>query len=142
MLSSEFNSYFCTPNTSINTKFYLYGVNTSFTVTTQNAPFVPVESIAFTVPKDGMVGLKTKNVALLAKVNPTSATYKTGTWTSSDLTVAEISANGVLTPKAYGKTTITFTSGEVAYRQANEMPANNETLVKSFDIYVVGDSLE
>lgn len=118
--------------------FYIYDAYATFTVTAQNAEFCPITSFDFVLPQNNQVNVNQKNIAFQAKVNPINATYKTGTWTSSDPSVGEISSSGVFTPKAYGKTTITFTSEEVEHRLANSMQANDELLIQSFDIYVVG----
>ena len=119
--------------------WYIYGANTAFTVTTQQASFRAVESISFTLPKDNQININATNVNLLAKVNPVTATFKSGTWSSSNPAVAELSVDGILIPKEYGKTTITFTSDEVGYRTAKNLPENNATLIQSFDMYVVGE---
>ncbi|NDW10340.1 Ig-like domain-containing protein [Dysgonomonas sp. 520] len=121
------------------TDYYIYNANTSFIVTSKQAKFKPIESFEFTLPKDNYVNINLPNVAILAKTNPIESTFKTGTWTSSDPAVAEVSVNGILKPKSYGKTTITFTSHEVEYRELMDIEANNDVLIQSFDIYVVGD---
>lgn len=119
-------------------EFFVYGANASFTVSTQPATFHEIESFDFVLPENNQVNINIPNVAFHCKVNPITSTYKTGTWTSSDPDVGEISTSGVFTPKTYGKTSITFTSDEVAYRQNNGLPSNDELLIQQFDIYVVG----
>ncbi len=119
--------------------FFIYGANTSFTVTAQTTVFNPINSISFALPANNQVNVNKGNVTFNTVFNPTDATFKAGTWTSSHPGTGEISKAGVFSPKALGRTTITFTSDEVTYRLANSLPANDETLTQSFDIYVVGD---
>ena len=49
---------------------------------------------------------------LSASVKPTNATDKGVTWTSSDATVATVSAEGIVTAKAEGTATITATTDD------------------------------
>ena len=119
--------------------YYPYGAYTNITITAQTASFHPITSIDFNIPENNQVNLNLKNVVFTPSFNPSNATYKSGVWTSSDTSVGEISATGLFTPKAYGKTTLTYTSSEVAHRTNNALSPNNAVLIRSFDIYVVGD---
>lgn len=49
---------------------------------------------------------------LTGTVNPTDATDRTGTWTTSDATKATVSSTGLVTAVAAGSATITFTSSD------------------------------
>ena len=51
-----------------------------------------------------------EKMAFSATVSPTNASDKTVAWTSSNTSVATIDANGILTAKHYGQTTITATT--------------------------------
>ncbi len=55
---------------------------------------------------------KTKNIS--ASVTPSSATYKTVTWTSSDEKIAKVSSSGKVTAISAGSVTITATSKDGA----------------------------
>ncbi|MDR1222621.1 MAG: Ig-like domain-containing protein [Tannerella sp.] len=49
---------------------------------------------------------------LTATINPSNATNQTVIWTSSNSTVAEVDASGLVTAKAVGRTTITVTTAD------------------------------
>ncbi|MDR1719673.1 MAG: Ig-like domain-containing protein [Dysgonamonadaceae bacterium] len=120
-------------------EYYCYGAYTTFTVTEQQVRYTPITLITFTLPQDNLIFLNTPDVALVPRVYPDDATFKTGLWTSSNPAIAEISANGTITAKTPGQVTITFISDEVEFRHANAQPSNDEVLIKSFDIYVAAE---
>lgn len=70
-------------------------------------PDIALESIS--LPKTETVELG-KTLTLIPTFNPTSATNKIVTWSSSDETVATIDNNGKITPKKVGSTIITVVS--------------------------------
>ncbi|WP_414859383.1 Ig-like domain-containing protein [Pantoea agglomerans] len=49
---------------------------------------------------------------LTSNVQPTDATDRTGTWTTSDATKATVSSTGLVTGKSAGTAKITFTSND------------------------------
>ena len=74
---------------------------------------VPVESVSISGDgvKDGKLSLKSgASVQLTATVNPSNATDKTISWTSSNSSVAKVSDGKVTAVKA-GTATITATAG-------------------------------
>ena len=77
---------------------------------------LPVSSVNFTVSNPIYVG-DTKNVT--ATINPSNATNQSITWTSSDPSVATVTAtnntNAVITAKAVGSTKITAKSSDGPY---------------------------
>lgn len=89
--------------------------------TVSEKPNIPVKSITL---KNGNTDVKGKNcntsaiyvqgtVTLTATVNPSNATNKTITWSSSDTSVATVS-NGKVTAKKVGKATITAKIGSIS----------------------------
>ena len=70
-------------------------------------PDIALESISISKTKTVELG---KTTTLTPTFNPTNATNKIVTWTSSDETVATVSNAGVITPKKIGSTIITVTS--------------------------------
>lgn len=70
-------------------------------------PDVALESIS--LPKTETVELG-KTLTLEVTFNPTTATNKIVTWSSSDESVATVDNNGKITPKKAGSTIITVTS--------------------------------
>ena len=72
-------------------------------------PVIPVTSITLDKPEVSIcIG---ESETLTATVNPDNATDKTVTWTSSNTNVATVDANGKITAKATGETTITASAG-------------------------------
>ena len=89
--------------------------------TVSEKPNIPVKSITL---KNGNTDVKGKNcntsaiyvqgtITLTATVNPSNATNKTITWSSSDTSVATVS-NGKVTAKKVGKATITAKIGSIS----------------------------
>ena len=74
---------------------------------------VPTEVSSITLDKSSASLEVGETVTLSATVNPSDATDKTVTWTTSDATVATVS-NGVVTAKKIGTATITAKAGEKA----------------------------
>lgn len=70
-------------------------------------PDIALESISLDKTETVELG---KTLTLTPKFNPTNATNKIVTWTSSDESVATVSNAGVVTPKKVGSTIITVTS--------------------------------
>ncbi len=70
-------------------------------------PDISLESISIDKTKTVELG---KTLVLKPTFNPTNATNKIVTWTSSDESVATVSNAGVVTPKKLGSTIITVTS--------------------------------
>lgn len=70
-------------------------------------PNIAVESIS--LPQTAKVELG-KTLTLTPKFNPTNATNKIVTWSSSDETVATVDNGGKITPKKLGSTVITVVS--------------------------------
>ena len=72
---------------------------------------VPTEVSSITLDKSSASLKVGETVTLSATVNPSDATDKTVTWTTSDATVATVS-NGVVTAKKLGTATITAKAGD------------------------------
>ena len=72
---------------------------------------VPTEVSSITLDKSSASLEVGETVTLSATVNPSDATDKTITWTTSDATVATV-ANGVVTAKKLGTATITAKAGD------------------------------
>ena len=93
-------------------------------------PDVALESIS--LPKTKTVELG-KTLTLEVTFNPTTATNKIVTWSSSDESVATVDNNGKITPKKVGSTIITVTSQDgskkatctVTVTEANNGGQNN-----------------
>lgn len=93
-------------------------------------PDVALESIS--LPKTKTVELG-KTLTLTVTFNPTTATNKIVTWSSSDESVATVDNNGKITPKKVGSTIITVTSQDgskkatctVTVTEANNGGQNN-----------------
>ena len=71
---------------------------------------VPVESI--TLDRQSLELNKGESETLVATVLPTNATDKTVTWSSSNISIADVDQNGVVTATGGGSATITAKAGE------------------------------
>lgn len=93
---------------------------------------IPVSSV--TLSKTSHIFKKTnESFTLTATLEPSTATYKTVTWESSNKSVATVN-NGVVTCKGYGQAIITATSGSqsatcdiVAYEMGTVTDCRNNT---------------
>lgn len=70
---------------------------------------VPVTDVSLPAPTPVYVD---GSIQLSPDITPSNATDKKVSWTSSDTTIAKVSANGLLTGKAPGSTTITVTTDD------------------------------
>jgi len=84
------------------------GKSASVTVTV-TGKITPVDSI--TVSPSSLDLMKGDTSQLTATINPTNATAKTVTWSSSDDTIASVDSTGKVTAKKAGSATITASAG-------------------------------
>ena len=80
------------------------GYSTTCTVTVSNS-YVPVKGISLN--KNNLNILIGNSETIIANINPTNATNKEVTWTSSNPSVASVDSNGKITAKKIGTTIIT-----------------------------------
>lgn len=66
---------------------------------------------------------------LQAEITPADASYQTVKWYSSDEEVAVVDANGLVTPKKAGKTTITVITDDKSLTAACEVTVENRDLL-------------
>ena len=88
--------------------------STALSAVTCKAPDVPVSSVAVSGSgvSDGKLSLeKGKSAQLSAMVNPSDATNRTVTWSSSDASVASVTGTGYVSAVKAGTATITATAG-------------------------------
>ncbi|NRF90101.1 Ig-like domain-containing protein [Paenibacillus frigoriresistens] len=108
--------------------------------TTLTVPFA-VSSVALNKPTL-LVNIGTP-ASLIATITPTNATVKTVTWSSSDQTIATVSATGVVTGKAVGTATIKATTTDGAKTAESAItvvqPVTTITLNKTTLSLKVGD---
>ncbi len=93
----------------------------------------PVESIKLNKSKVEIEEGDTLN--LVVTVTPEDATNKNVTWESSDITVAKVSENGIITAIKEGETTITATSQENGEIQAKCIVTVKKKVNSDDDIY-------
>jgi uncharacterized protein YjdB len=74
---------------------------------------VPATGVTVTPATASMVVGATRQLS--GTVNPTDATDRTGTWTTSDAKKATVSSTGLVTAVAAGSATITFTSSDGSF---------------------------
>lgn len=72
-----------------------------------------VDVSSVTLNKTSLALIKGESETLVATVNPADATDKTVTWTSSNVGVASVDANGKVTALASGSATITAKAGNI-----------------------------
>ena len=77
-------------------------------VVTVNTPVIPVTEV--TLDKTSVTLNVDQTQQLSATVQPTNATNKNVTWSSSNTSVATVSSSGLITAKAAGTTTVTVTT--------------------------------
>ncbi len=76
--------------------------------------------------------------ALSTTILPADCSFMKGTWSSSDSTVATVSAGGLVEVQGSGYADITFTSEEVAYRSALGLTPDPDRLTKTVRLRVKG----
>ena len=83
------------------------------TVTEESKPsIVPVQSVTLNKAKESL--LKGNTITLVATINPSNATNKGVTWSSSNSSVAKVDQNGKVTAVGKGTATITVTTKDGA----------------------------
>lgn len=118
---------------------------TSYTVAGSATNLAFTESITITGQPDNntvVMGEWSVFLPLHAEIGPDNCSFQSGTWSSSDPSVASIGNNGWVNAIKPGRTTITFISDEVAYRAQNSMPANDALLKPSFELIVTPEDPE
>ncbi|MBD3921360.1 Ig-like domain-containing protein [Paenibacillus sp. PR3] len=117
-------------------------VDGSFTATsivTVTDPVVPPTSVTSVTLDQSTLSLTTSGTAatLTATVNPSNATNKTVTWSSSNTSVATV-VNGVVTPVGAGTATITVTTVDGSFTATSIVtvtdPTNPVTSVKGVSL--------
>ena len=115
----DFGSTSSNTNGNIRTTFYAEGAGNA-TITFKDNKSGSTVSMAITVLPRKVTGVSlNKNSVelykggtdtLVATVNPTNASDKSVTWSSSDDSIVTVSSNGKITAKKHGTTTITVTT--------------------------------
>ena len=100
-------------------------------------PDIALESISLDKTKTVELG---KTLTLTPTFNPTNATNKIVTWTSSDESVATVSNAGVVTPKKVGSTIITVTSQDGNKKATCTVTVTNKSNGESESSNTSGDS--
>lgn len=107
---------------------------------------IPVSSI--TLNKTSATLVKGETLALSATVNPSNATDKTITWSSSNNKVATVNYNGVVTAVSKGSVTITAEAGgktatcSITVKTSSvDIPVDNITLNETWVTLAQGESL-
>ena len=95
-----------------------------------------VEVTGVSLDKTNVTLKKTDTLNLIATVAPGDATNKNVSFTSSNLAVATVNANGVVNPVAGGKTTITVTTADGKFTATCEVtviiPVTGVSLEKAY----------
>ena len=130
---------------------------TKFKVTYEDAKYIHSKSVYIDVIKDPYVALKSISLSETIKVRlssgaktitptftPSNASNKEVEWSIADTSIATVSSDGVVTPKAIGDTTITVTSKENSSIEAtaNLNVHNNAQDEWTILMYVCGSNLE
>ncbi|MBC3846230.1 Ig-like domain-containing protein [Winogradskyella echinorum] len=72
-----------------------------------------------------------ETIALAATFSPIETTNQSGTWSSSDESIATVDSSGVVTPVSVGVVTITFTAHDGGYSDSSEITVFPEALQAS-----------
>ncbi len=114
------------------------------TVVAGEVPVVPVSAIKVTPEEVTLTVDETEQ--LTATVEPEDATDKTVTWTSSDVEVATVDANGLVTAVGPGAATITATTEDGSFEAICEVIvaiyATPETIVEIFSTAPAGSTIQ
>ncbi len=129
------------------------------TVTTEDGGFTDTSTVNVTIPVIHVIGVTIEpksldlvvgggNATLTATVNPTDATNKNVSWTSSDPNVATVDEHGVVHPVAPGTAVITVTTEDGGFTDTATVNVTNPVIhvigvtlePKSLDLVVGGDN--
>ncbi len=94
---------------------------------------VPVESVSISGNKDMYVG---DTINLTAIINPSDATNKNVTWTSSNEEVATVSASGSVFAKSSGSTTITVTTADGGKTSSVNITVKEKEIPKNYVVII------
>lgn len=104
--------------TYTNIEIYSFGVDNAEVVAAQGVEVTP-ESATINIPE---------TIDLDVIFTPANTTNKSGTWTSSDESLATVDANGLVTPIAPGVVTITFTSTDGSFTDTATITITNNSI--------------
>ncbi|MGO0060210.1 Ig-like domain-containing protein [Brevibacillus fluminis] len=88
------------------------------------APIPVIKVTGVTLDKSSMTMNVNETGQLTATVRPADATDKTVRWSTADSSIATVDADGTVTAKAKGKTTITVTTNDGNYQATCEVTVN------------------
>ncbi len=102
--------------------------STTMTINVVEKPTTDIPVKGVSISPNSLSMSKGGKASLKAIFNPSDATNKKVTWSSSNESIATVSSNGVVTAKSVGTTTITVKTNDGGYKATTKVTVKSDTI--------------